>query len=54
MGMVFFTTTDCRGAYEELSGRGIEFSQEPTEQPYGIDCEARDPFGNRIRIAQTS
>jgi catechol 2,3-dioxygenase-like lactoylglutathione lyase family enzyme len=54
MGMVFLTTADCRGTHEELSGRGVEFAKEPTEQPYGIDCEARDPFGNRIRIAQTS
>lgn len=54
MGMVFLTTPDCRGTHEELRGKGVEFSQEPTEQPYGIDCEARDPFGNRIRIAQTS
>ena len=54
LGMVFFTTADCRHTHEELRDRGVEFSQEPTEQSYGIDCEARDPFGNRIRIAQTS
>ena len=54
MGMVFLTTPDCRGTHEQLSGIGVEFSQEPTEQSYGIDCEALDPFGNRIRIAQTS
>jgi catechol 2,3-dioxygenase-like lactoylglutathione lyase family enzyme len=53
LGMVFLTTADCRGTYEQLRGRGVEFSQEPTEQAYGVDCEARDPFGNRIRIAQT-
>lgn len=52
MGMVFLTTPDCRGTHAELSGRGVEFSQEPSEQSYGIDCEARDPFGNRIRIAE--
>ena len=54
MGMVFLTTSDCRGTHEKLSGRGVEFSREPTEQSYGIDCEALDPFGNRIRIAQTA
>ena len=32
--------------------RGVEFSQEPTEQSYGIDCALRDPFGNTIRIVQ--
>ncbi|HMJ03982.1 MAG TPA: VOC family protein [Conexibacter sp.] len=54
MGMVFLTTLDCRGTYEALVGRGVTFSQEPSEQSYGVDCEARDPFGNRIRIVQTS
>ena len=54
MGMVFLTTPDCRATHETLSGKGVEFSREPTEQSYGIDCEALDPFGNRIRIAQTT
>jgi catechol 2,3-dioxygenase-like lactoylglutathione lyase family enzyme len=46
------TTDDCRKTFEELSARGVEFSQEPTEQPYGIDCALRDPFGNHIRVTQ--
>jgi catechol 2,3-dioxygenase-like lactoylglutathione lyase family enzyme len=46
------TTSDCRKTYETLKARGVEFSQEPTENSYGIDCGARDPFGNRIRIVQ--
>jgi hypothetical protein len=29
-----------------------EFSEEPTEHPYGIDCGLRDPFGNHLRIVQ--
>ena len=45
-------TDDCRKTYEELLGRGVEFTQEPTEQFYGIDCGLRDPFGNAIRILQ--
>ncbi|GAA4407857.1 VOC family protein [Tsukamurella soli] len=45
-------TDDCRGTYADLSARGVEFTQEPTEQPYGIDCALRDPFGNHIRITQ--
>jgi catechol 2,3-dioxygenase-like lactoylglutathione lyase family enzyme len=51
-GWVGFTTDDCRRTYEGLVGRGVEFSQEPTEQSYGIDCALRDPFGNTIRIVQ--
>ncbi|MGI5186738.1 VOC family protein [Promicromonospora sp. CA-289599] len=46
------TTDDCRGTYAELSAKGVEFTEEPVEQPYGIDCALRDPFGNHIRITQ--
>ncbi|HEY9312547.1 VOC family protein [Williamsia sp.] len=45
-------TDDCRRTYKELSAKGVEFTEEPTEQPYGIDCALRDPFGNHIRITQ--
>lgn len=51
-GHLFFTTTDCRDTYDALSKKGVEFTQEPTEQPYGIDCGLRDPFGNHIRFSQ--
>jgi hypothetical protein len=30
----------------------VEFTDEPTQQPYGIDCGFRDPFGNQGRITQ--
>ena len=52
LGGLFFSTDDCRATYEELKGRGVEFSQEPTEQPYGIDAGFRDVSGNHMRIAQ--
>ena len=51
-GGLFFTTDDVRGTYEELKERGVEFTQEPTEQPYGIDAGFRDPSGNHFRMAQ--
>jgi len=47
-----FTTSDCRKTYQTLLAKGVEFTQEPVEQPYGIDVGLRDPFGNHIRIAQ--
>ncbi|MGZ4275484.1 MAG: VOC family protein [Solirubrobacteraceae bacterium] len=46
------TTDDCRGTYEALRAKGVEFTEEPTERFYGIDCGLRDPFGNHIRITQ--
>jgi catechol 2,3-dioxygenase-like lactoylglutathione lyase family enzyme len=49
---VGFTTDDCRKTYAELKAKGVEFTQEPVEQAYGIDCGLRDPFGNAIRIVQ--
>ena len=51
-GWVGFVTDDCRKTYETLRGRGVEFTDEPTERPYGIDCGLRDPFGNNIRFTQ--
>jgi catechol 2,3-dioxygenase-like lactoylglutathione lyase family enzyme len=51
-GTVFLTTDDCRAAYEELSARGVEFSEPPEERPYGIDAGFRDPSGNPIRLTQ--
>jgi catechol 2,3-dioxygenase-like lactoylglutathione lyase family enzyme len=51
-GGLFFATDDVRGTYEELKGRGVEFTQEPTEQPYGIDAGLRDPSGNQFRMVQ--
>ena len=49
---VGFTTDDCRRTYETLLARGVEFTQEPVEHFYGIDCGIRDPLGNHIRIVQ--
>jgi predicted enzyme related to lactoylglutathione lyase len=51
-GTVFLTTDDCRAAYEELSARGVEFTEQPEERPYGIDSGFRDPSGNAIRLTQ--
>ncbi len=51
-GGLFFSTDDCRASYEDLTRRGVEFVQEPTEQPYGIDAGFRDPSGNQFRMAQ--
>ena len=52
-GGLFFSTDDCRATYEELRGRGVEFTDEPTERPYGIDAGFRDSSGNSIRMVQT-
>ena len=53
-GTVFLSTDDCRGHYEQLVARGVEFTSEPEEHFYGTDFGIRDPFGNNIRIVQLS
>ena len=53
-GGLFFSTDDAQETYEELRSRGVEFTQEPTEQPYGIDAGFRDSSGNHFRVAQQS
>ena len=49
---IFLTAEDVQGTYEELKGRGVEFTEAPSERPYGIDSEFRDPSGNRIRLGK--
>ena len=51
-GTVFLTTDDCRASYEELAARGVEFTEQPEERPYGIDAGFRDPSGNSFRLTQ--
>ena len=51
-GWIGFTTDDCRKTYDELLAKGVDFTEEPTERSYGIDCGLRDPFGNAVRITQ--
>ena len=53
-GTVFLETDDVRKDYDQLSKRGVEFSEQPEERPYGIDCAFRDPSGNNIRLTQRS
>jgi catechol 2,3-dioxygenase-like lactoylglutathione lyase family enzyme len=53
-GTVFLTTDDCQRSYEELSARGVEFTESPHQMPYGIDSGFRDPSGNSVRLTQLS
>jgi catechol 2,3-dioxygenase-like lactoylglutathione lyase family enzyme len=51
-GGLFFATDDAQGTFEDLKGRGVEFVQEPTQQPYGLDAGFRDSSGNQMRMMQ--
>ncbi len=53
-GTIFLTTEDCQASYDELKARGVEFTEEPHQQPYGVDCGFRDPSGNSVRLTQVA
>lgn len=48
---VFFTD-DCRADYATLKGRGVNFSNEPQEQPYGVEAVFQDLYGNSFSLLQ--
>jgi catechol 2,3-dioxygenase-like lactoylglutathione lyase family enzyme len=53
LSSIVFTTDDCFATYEELKGKGVEFTRPAGERGYGIDAAFRDPSGNEFRLLQT-
>lgn len=51
-GWLLFTTDDAHAVHQDLVAKGVEITDGPNNQPYGIDFGLRDPFANRIRIGQ--
>jgi catechol 2,3-dioxygenase-like lactoylglutathione lyase family enzyme len=51
-GAIFLTTDDVRADHELLKSRGVEFTEDPEERPYGIDAGFHDPSGNSFRLTQ--
>lgn len=45
---------DCRAAYETLSAKGVEFTQEPVSRYGQIDAGFRDPSGNGWKMIQSA
>jgi catechol 2,3-dioxygenase-like lactoylglutathione lyase family enzyme len=52
MGGVGLTSSDCHKTYEELSARGVEFVQPPSDRPYGVEAVMRDNSGNWLVIVE--
>ncbi|HEY9101591.1 VOC family protein [Chitinimonas sp.] len=44
---------DCRAAYERLSKKGVEFTQEPVDRYGTVDAGFRDPSGNGWKMIQS-
>lgn len=51
MGAGVFATPDCRKTYEELTSKGVEFSQPPTERFYGMEALMKDNSGNWFSLS---
>ena len=43
---------DIWATYKDLSAKGVEFVQEPTERPYGVEALFRDSEGNWFSLGQ--
>ena len=45
-------TTDCRGTFRTLNDRGVEFTQPPSERPYGVEAVFKDLYGNAYALVE--
>jgi catechol 2,3-dioxygenase-like lactoylglutathione lyase family enzyme len=52
MPPMLLSVNDCRAAYEQMRGRGVEFTQEPVERYGSVDANFRDPSGNGWKLMQ--
>jgi len=52
LGAGAFNTDDCRGTYDELKAKGVEFLSEPAERPYGLEAVFKDNSGNWFSLTQ--
>lgn len=49
---VLFTCDDIQQTYQELTGRGVEFTEAPTRQFWGWWAVFHDPDGNTYGVGQ--
>ncbi len=52
MGGFGLHTDDCKKDFEDLSAKGVEFVQEPSERPYGVEAVMRDNSGNWLVLVE--
>lgn len=45
-------TTDCIDDHKRLADRGVQFTQEPADRPYGVEAILRDDSGNWYSFTQ--
>jgi catechol 2,3-dioxygenase-like lactoylglutathione lyase family enzyme len=52
MGGLGLRVEDCHKAYEALSAKGVEFTQPPSDRPYGVEAVMRDNTGNWLVLVE--
>jgi catechol 2,3-dioxygenase-like lactoylglutathione lyase family enzyme len=52
LGSGVMATDDVQKTYEELSARGVVFTQEPASRPYGVEAIFRDDSGNWFSLTR--
>jgi catechol 2,3-dioxygenase-like lactoylglutathione lyase family enzyme len=52
MSSLGLSVDDCRKTFEELQAKGVEFLQEPSERPYGVEAVLRDNSGNWLVLVE--
>ena len=45
-------TDDCRKTFADLVAKGVEYIQEPSERPYGVEAVLRDNSGNWLVLVE--
>jgi catechol 2,3-dioxygenase-like lactoylglutathione lyase family enzyme len=45
-------TDDCRKTFAELTAKGVEYIQEPSDRPYGVEAVLRDTSGNWLVLVE--
>ncbi|WP_411816964.1 VOC family protein [Hyphococcus sp. DH-69] len=52
LGAGVFITDDCHADYQALRDKGVEFTQEPAKQPWGIQAMLKDDSGNWLTLVE--
>ncbi len=52
MPPLVLVVSNCRAAYDQMRGKGVEFTQEPIDRFGTVDAGFRDPSGNGWKMIQ--
>lgn len=51
---IVWDTDDIQGTYEDLAGKGVQFTQAPARQWWGWWAQFKDPDGNEFGLHQSA